>query len=250
MGQGWEHLQRYRVAQRVLYREAGQGRARTHLHSRPSKRIGTSSSLWMTTHCHSTSRSMVPCSRLALPSLTLPMNLPPTEAKIRDVAQTLARLNSSTSPSPTRISRQSSTALETAERKVDGAQTELWRVQERAANIGRRLLEHRAGVLGIALAEAERAQGGGRTITPDTDWTLIPPSSTSSLAHKFDGAHFFAGHEGSVVPGKLPRGGSSGASREELEELEARLAAAEARIQERESTVMHLPLVLTRHHTL
>ena len=60
-GRGWEHLQRCRVARKVLYREAGhQGRARTHLHSRPSKRIGTSSSLWMTTHCHSTSRSMVP----------------------------------------------------------------------------------------------------------------------------------------------------------------------------------------------
>ncbi|KAH9967089.1 Up-regulated during septation-domain-containing protein [Lactifluus volemus] len=146
-----------------------------------------------------------------------------TEAKIRDAAQTLARLNSSASPSPTRISRQSSTALETAERKVDTAQTELWRVQERAANIGRRLLEHRAGVLGIALAEAESSQGGGRTATPDTDWTLIPPSSTNSFVHKFDGAHFFAGHEGSVR------------EQEELEELEAKLAAAEARAQERDA---------------
>jgi hypothetical protein len=161
-----------------------------------------------------------------------------TEAKIRDAAQTLARLNSSASPSPTRISRQSSTALETAERKVDTAQTELWRVQERAANIGRRLLEHRAGVLGIALAEAESSQGGGRTATPDADWTLIPPSSTNGFMHKFDGAHFFAGHEGSVVPVKSPRGAafrSGSASREELEELEAKLAAAEARAQERES---------------
>jgi hypothetical protein len=79
-----------------------------------------------------------------------------TELKIRDAAQTLARLNAANS-SPSQISRQSSSALETAERKVAAAQTELWRLQERAANIDRRLLEYRAGVLGAALAEAERA---------------------------------------------------------------------------------------------
>ena len=58
---------------------------------------------------------------------------------------------------------------------------------------------------------------------------------------KFDGAHFFAGHEDAIVPGRQSRGavpvqGSSGsASQEELEELEARLVAAEARAQEREA---------------
>ena len=63
----------------------------------------------------------------------------------------------------------------------------------------------------------------------------------SATTPKFDGAHFFAGHEGAIVPGRQSRGavpvqGSSGsASQEELEELEAKLAAAEARAQEREA---------------
>jgi len=170
-----------------------------------------------------------------------------TEVKIRDAAQTLTRLNSS----PSQISRQSSSALETAERKVAAAQTELWRLQERAANIDRRLLEHRAGVLGAALAEAERLQAKeakeNNNSIPDMDSSFRSPlSSASSLAvatPKFDGAHFFAGHEGAIVPRKQSRGvdlvqdsaGDGGASQEELEELGARLVAAEALAQEREA---------------
>ena len=171
-----------------------------------------------------------------------------TEVKIRDAAQTLARLNASNS-SPSPISRQSSSALETAERKVAAAQTELWRLQERAANIDRRLLEHRAGVLGAALAEAERAQTKEHSNSIlDTDSSFRSPlSSSSSLTvttPKFDGAHFFAGHEGAIVPRRQWRGadlvqdgggGGGGASQQELEELEARLVAAEALAQEREA---------------
>ena len=60
---------------------------------------------------------------------------------------------------------------------------------------------------------------------------------------KFDGAHFFAGHEDAIVPGRQSRGavsaqdsgGGGGASQAELEELEAKLAAVEARAQEREA---------------
>ncbi|KAH8988708.1 hypothetical protein EDB86DRAFT_2945634 [Lactarius hatsudake] len=102
-----------------------------------------------------------------------------TEIKIRDAAQNLARLNASSSSTPsssTHISRQSTTALETAERKVEG-----------------------------------RADGA-----------LAPMSSVSgagALAPKFDGAHLFAGNAGAV----------------ELEELEARLDASEARAREREA---------------
>ena len=166
-----------------------------------------------------------------------------TEIKIRDAAQTLARLNSS----PSNISRQSSSALEIAERKVAAAQTELWRLQERVANVDRRLLEHRAGVLGAALAEAERAQAKEQNVSiPDSDSGFRSPlSSVSSLAvttPKFDGAHFFAGHEGAIAPRKQLRGadlvqdssgGGGGASQQELEELEAKLFAAEALVQER-----------------
>ncbi|KAH9983526.1 Up-regulated during septation-domain-containing protein [Russula compacta] len=168
-----------------------------------------------------------------------------TEVKIRDAAQTLARLNAASSP-PSRISRQSSGALEAAERKVSAAQTDLWRIQERAANIGRRLLEHRAGVLGAALAETERVQQDKDRTTaafPDADGSRSPLASPSSGAAaavttpKFDGAHFFAGHEDAVVPGKQSqsRGATPSASRKELEELEAKLADAEVRVQEREA---------------
>jgi hypothetical protein len=171
-----------------------------------------------------------------------------TEVKIRDAAQTLTRLNSSNS-SPSQISRQSSSALEIAERKVTAAQTELWRLQERAANIDRRLLEHRAGVLGAALAEAERAQAKEHNNTIiETDSSFRSPlSSASSLVvatPKFDGAHFFAGHEDAIFPRKQSRGGADlvldgggggGASQLELEELEAKLVAAEALVQEREA---------------
>ncbi|KAH9009841.1 Up-regulated during septation-domain-containing protein [Lactarius deliciosus] len=159
-----------------------------------------------------------------------------TEIKIRDAAQNLARLNASSSSTPsssTHISRQSTTALETAERKVEAAQTELWRVQERAANVDRRLLEHRAGVLAMALAAAERTQTGEER--DDGDGPLSPMSSVSgagALAPKFDGAHLFAGNAGAVVPGKQQ---SRGAQRKELEELEARLDASEARARQREA---------------
>ncbi|KAI9431299.1 Up-regulated during septation-domain-containing protein [Lactarius indigo] len=159
-----------------------------------------------------------------------------TEIKIRDAAQNLARLNASSSTAPsssTRISRQSTTALETAERKVEAAQMELWRVQERAANVDRRLLEHRAGVLAMALAAAERTQAGEEH--DEGEGPLSPMSSVSgagTLAPKFDGAHLFAGHEGAVVPEKLQL---RAAQRKELEELEARLDASEARARQREA---------------
>lgn len=43
----------------------------------------------------------------------------------------------------------------------DAAQMELWRVQEPAANVTRRLLGHYVGVLVTALEAAERMQAGG-----------------------------------------------------------------------------------------
>ena len=70
-----------------------------------------------------------------------------TETNIRDAAQNLARLNtpsSSSTPSSMRISRQLMSALETTECKVDTTQMELWRVQERTANVTQRQIEHRA----------------------------------------------------------------------------------------------------------
>jgi hypothetical protein len=109
-------------------------------------------------------------------------------------------------------------------------------VKERATNVGRRLLEHCAGVLGAALEETEHKQALRRSAILDANNDL--PSPLSSPTHKFDGAHLFAGHEGAVVPGAPSRGVApqfSSASRQELEELEARLAAAEERAREQEA---------------
>ena len=181
-----------------------------------------------------------------------------TEVKIRDAAQTLARLNASNS-SPSRVSRQSGIALETAERKVAAAQTELWRLQERVANIDRRLLEHRAGVLGAVLVKAELGQAKElNNSISDTDISFRSPlSSASSLAvttPKFDGAHFFAGHEDAIIPRKQPRGGADlvqdgggggSASQQELEELEAKLAAAEALVRERDAQLEEARIAAT-----
>lgn len=100
-------------------------------------------------------------------------------------------------------------------------------MQERATNIYRRLLEHRAGVLGAALAETERATRAQESRDADVNGLRSP---LSSPGHKFDGAHLFAGHEDAVVPGAHSRG----ASRKELQALEARLAAAEERAREQE----------------
>ena len=108
-------------------------------------------------------------------------------------------------------------------------------MQERATNIGRRLLEHRAGVLGAALAETERAQIQERAATLDASGF---PSPLSSPTHKFDGAHLFAGHEDALVPGTHLRSAApqgSSASQKELEELGARLAAAEELAREQEA---------------
>jgi NADH dehydrogenase [ubiquinone] 1 alpha subcomplex assembly factor 7 len=57
------------------------------------------------------------------------------------------------------------------------------------------------------------------------------PVSPGALAHKFDGAHLFAGHEGALVPAKQqPRS----AQRKELEDLQARLDASRQREAELE----------------
>ena len=91
-------------------------------------------------------------------------------------------------------------------------------------------------MLGAALEETEHAQAQRRTAALDAANDL--PSPLSSPAHKFDGAHLFAGHEDAVVPGAHSRSAApqgSGASQKELEELEARLAAAEERAREQEA---------------
>ena len=56
-------------------------------------------------------------------------------------------------------------------------------------------------------------------------------SGLRALAHKFDGVHLFAGHEGAPVPAKQqPRD----PQRKELEDLQARLITSEAHTRQRE----------------
>ncbi|KAI0758257.1 Up-regulated during septation-domain-containing protein [Fomes fomentarius] len=65
------------------------------------------------------------------------------ETKIRDAATSLSRAKASYK----NVSKQLSEQLENANRKVDLAQQELWRVSDKAAKVNGKLLEHNSGVL-------------------------------------------------------------------------------------------------------
>ncbi|KAI0287594.1 hypothetical protein BC826DRAFT_1108286 [Russula brevipes] len=99
-------------------------------------------------------------------------------------------------------------ALETADRKLRAAQTELWRVQERAA----------------AFTEAERAQARGHTETNGSQSPFLSPSTSMAVAtHRF--------HSADLFPATRMRSSLGG----HRMDLEARLAAAEARVQQQEA---------------
>ncbi len=159
------------------------------------------------------------------------------ETKIRDAALSLSRANSSYKT----VSKQTSEQLENANRKVDLAQKELWRVSEKVNEINRRLLEHRAGVLSYSVRSLEKkmappetngngeSSGSGRS-TPNRTSALSPTQSSAASAHsnssrsRFDGAHFFAGHSDAIVP-SAPKGPASSA---EVAALQEQLKAAQA----------------------
>jgi chromosome segregation ATPase len=116
-----------------------------------------------------------------------------------------------------------------AERKVATAQKELWRVSERTSEVYRKLLEHRAGVLGYSVHKMEKevlpSSNGvseldaSRAITPNRASTIGSVASAPSTPSKFDGAHLFAGHAGAQIP-KAPFSAS------DIATLEANLRAA------------------------
>ncbi|EIW76297.1 hypothetical protein CONPUDRAFT_139697 [Coniophora puteana RWD-64-598 SS2] len=164
------------------------------------------------------------------------------ETKIRDAALNLSRVNA---PHKT-VSRQTEEQVAAAERKVDEAQKELWRVADRANDVQRRLLEHRAGVLGYTVSKMERtmappqlpphlpfdddyAANGIGSGGPSTPSRALSPgassvaSATSATTHssaaRFDGAHLFAGHAQAQLPRAPP-------SVVEVLALEARLRKA------------------------
>lgn len=169
------------------------------------------------------------------------------ETKIRDAATSLSRANASYK----NVSKQSSEQLENANRKVDLAQKELWRVSDKAAEVNRKLLEHNAGVLSYSVRSMEKkmappeANGNGELSvsgynTPNRNSAMSPTQSSTNSARsnssrsRFDGAHFFAGHSDAVVP-SLPKGPASSAEvaalQEQLQAAQAALDAANAQQQ-------------------
>jgi hypothetical protein len=152
------------------------------------------------------------------------------ETKIRDAAVSLTRVNASHK----KVSKQSDEQLDAANQRVDAAQRELWRVSERAYDVHRKLLEHRAGVLSLSVRSMEKKMGNNNA-SEDSGYdssnrsTLMSPTtlsmtgvSTSSKA-RFDGAHLFAGHADAVIPRKRL---SPEAAAAEITALEEKLRAA------------------------
>ncbi|KAG6373773.1 Up-regulated during septation-domain-containing protein [Boletus reticuloceps] len=147
------------------------------------------------------------------------------ETKIRDAALSLSRVNAA----HRKVSKQTEEQLETAERKVATAQKELWRVSERTSEVYRKLLEHRAGVLGYSVHKMEKkflpslngvsVPDASRALTPNRNSTISSVTSAPSTPSKFDGAHLFAGHVDAQIP-KAPLPAS------DITTLEANLRAA------------------------
>ncbi|KLO19890.1 hypothetical protein SCHPADRAFT_817661 [Schizopora paradoxa] len=130
------------------------------------------------------------------------------ETKIRDAAASLAKVNSAHKS----VSKQTSDQLESANRKVDAAQKEFWKLSERWNEINKKLLEHRAGVLSCSLRIQQRKLGGdasGGTPNASIQGTRMSasPSETSQMSSsqsRFEGLHLFAGHANAITP-KPPR---------------------------------------------
>lgn len=156
------------------------------------------------------------------------------ETKIRDAAISLTKVNASHK----RVSKQSDEQLEAANRRVDAAQKELWRVSERTNEVHKKLLEHRAGVLSLSVRSMEKKMAGagmGASVGEDSGYdssnrsTLMSPTSSSMSASasasqaRFDGAHLFAGHADAVTPRRML---SPEAAAAETIALEEKLKAA------------------------
>ncbi|KZV94224.1 hypothetical protein EXIGLDRAFT_835103 [Exidia glandulosa HHB12029] len=150
------------------------------------------------------------------------------ETKIRDAAMSLQNLNQSHK----RMSKPTTEQLDVANRKVDMAQKELYRVSERANDVRRKLLEHRAAVLAFSLRslEAKNRPSYDPSVSAFSTEASSPVSESSATtaatslhSHKFDGAHLFAGNSDALFP-TLRQPPSIG----QVMELEEKLKAANA----------------------
>ncbi|KAG6891308.1 hypothetical protein C0992_009189 [Termitomyces sp. T32_za158] len=156
-----------------------------------------------------------------------------TETKIRDAAVSLSKVNASTK----KVSKQTEEQLAAANKRVDAAQQDLFRLSERVHEVYRRLLEHRASVLSYSLRNLEKAatRGSANGVGEDPEYdssirnTLMSPSTSSmtgfstSAKARFDGPHLFAGHAEAIVPRRKYSGEVAAV---EITSLEEKLKAA------------------------
>ncbi|KAK7049761.1 hypothetical protein VNI00_005792 [Paramarasmius palmivorus] len=148
-----------------------------------------------------------------------------TETKIRDAAISLSSINNSKSSKSKDIAKKTNEQLEASQRRVESAQKEYWKIAERTNEVGRRLAEHRAGVLGWSVRVLEKKlsgspgdkgkapalNGGGGAGSTDSGYDSTPMSPATSVASSlpptsattngtFDSHHFFAGHAKALLP--------------------------------------------------
>ncbi|KAJ7068733.1 Up-regulated during septation-domain-containing protein [Mycena amicta] len=156
------------------------------------------------------------------------------DTKMRDAASSLSRVNASRQNG----SKQSEEKLEVANKRVEATERELVRINDRANEITRRLLEHRAGVLSHSVRTMERK------MAPDNNndsgyntpsGALRSPTGSSGSASvsqkpRFEGAHFFAGHAETLVPSnKAPTAAAAMELEEKLAKATEALAASSAK---------------------
>ncbi|RXW25451.1 hypothetical protein EST38_g419 [Candolleomyces aberdarensis] len=158
------------------------------------------------------------------------------ETKIRDAALSLSKVNSA----HRNVSKQTEEQLESANRRVDTAQKELWRLSERGNDVSKRLLEHRAAVLSasvrsmeLKMSQSSNSEDSGydssNRSTLMSPATAVSTLSSSSKQSKFDGPHLFAGHENAIVP---KRKLSPETASKEITALEEKLKAATTSLAE------------------
>ncbi|KAJ3915355.1 Up-regulated during septation-domain-containing protein [Lentinula edodes] len=126
-----------------------------------------------------------------------------TERKIRDASTTLSTL--SVPRNKVSKSTPSNEQLETATKRFDETQNEVWRVSQAKSDVSRRLVEHRAKVLSASVRRIEEDKRGDMFNGYGTPTNLLSPASSAFS--------FFAGHPSSTVPSSsslLPQAAQQG----------------------------------------
>ncbi|KAF4575300.1 hypothetical protein EYR40_004962 [Pleurotus pulmonarius] len=155
------------------------------------------------------------------------------ETKMRDAAISLSKVNATHK----KTSKQTDDQLDAANTRLEAAQKEQRRISERANEIHKKLMEHRAAVLSLSIRSMEKkaapqqfngsSDSGYDTPAPmsPTTSSMTGVSSSSKSRGRFDGAHYFAGHADAVVPRRRL---SLTTAATEISTLEDKLKAATA----------------------